>query len=425
MFSRVVLWTSLLSIWCQILCIRLSQRCRQTLAEAMADEYPTVIRYLQYAIAEFSVIITDLPEVIGFGFAIKIFLGWPTWIGVLCSLATTMLFLSSQYFGFRALEGIIMCFVGIMSIVIFVQWSMTTTDWAMFWKGALIPGVSGIKPDALTILGLIGCVVMPHNLYLHSAAAMTRGDIPRTKKHVERAIQLSSLDLILPIFVTIAINWGIVVLSAENIYQNPSAANSGIADFCRYFSNMGDAGCILWGVALLAAAQSSSITTTYTGQYVMEGFLKLRLSLWKRAILTRLLAILPAVAIAASYSDNTLQHMIDWVNASLAVLLPFALIPLIKFNTSERKMGSAVPSLVEKVALWILGVAVICVNVLTVKLQSKEDSKPFNFLWDLKHNTVQNLLLLAYVLFLVYVFLKPVRGKKGNYREIRSFEPAF
>jgi hypothetical protein len=88
-------------------------------------------------------------------------------------------------------------------------------------------------------------------------------------------------------------------------------------------------------------------------------------------------------------------------------------------------MGSAVPSLVEKVALWILGIAVICVNVLTVKLQSKEDSTPYNFLWDLKHNTTQNILLLAYILFLTYVFLKPVGGKRGNYKEVRCFEPAF
>merc|ERR1711924_518128 len=284
--------------------------------------------------------------------------------------------------------------------------------------GALIPGISGIKPDALTILGLIGCVVMPHNLYLHSAAAMTRGDIPRTRKHVDRAIYLSSLDLILPIFVTIAINWGIVVLSAENIYKNPAAANSGIADFCKYFSGI-EGGCVLWGIALLAAAQSSSITTTYTGQYVMEGYLNIRLALWKRAILTRLFAILPAVIIAASYTDATLQHMIDWVNAALAILLPFALVPLIKFNTSDRKMGDSLPGFLERCVLWLLAVAVIAVNILTVKLQSLDDSQPYSILWDLKHNPLQNAVLLAYVVFLIYMLVKPVTGKPGNYMEAR------
>ena len=385
----VVLWTSLLSMYVQVLCVRLATRTRQTLSQAMADEYPDAIRYLLYFIAEFTVIITDLPEVIGFGFAINLFSGIPTWIGVVLSLITTMLFLSSQHFGFRALELIVASFVGVMSVAIFVEWGLSDTDADAFLRGAFIPGISGVKPDALTCLGIIGCVVMPHNLYLHSAAALTRAppkEKAASKAHQDRAILLGTLDLIVPVLVTVGINWGIVCLATIYVYDRDIDADLGIASFPKYLDIRG--GTVMWGFALIAAAQSSCITTTYTGQYIMDGFLKINLPMWQRAILTRLVAIIPCVLVAACYEGRALEKIIDWVNQALAILLPVALVPLVKLTDEGRPQW-------ETAVQWALALGVTGSVITTLCIQGG----------------IALLLLIPYMVLLMYLTWKPRRKK--------------
>merc|ERR1711937_459633 len=272
----VILWTQLLSWYVQYMCVKLQHYTNTNLAEAMALQYPKYVRWMFWVIAEVSIILTDLPEVIGFAIAINLF-------------------------------------------------------------NPSLP----MTPGAIqSIIQIIGAVVMPHNLYLHSGALETRR-CPPVDAYKRQAVKLGLWDPFIPILSTTVVNWAIASLAAIYVYGKniPDADGLGIASFPKYLDVKG--GTIMWGIALIAAAQSSCITTTYSGQFVMDGFLKINIPKWSRAIITRCVAVVPCVAVAAAFTNDTkaLETMVDIVNSSLAFLLPFALIPLVKLTCSKQYMG--------------------------------------------------------------------------------------
>lgn len=355
----IIWWTSILSLYVQILCVRLSHYGGLTLAEASARySSSNRMRYLNWAIAEFSTVITDLPEVIGIGIACNIFFGWPYWVGVLLSLGTTMLFLMTLNYGMRVLEVIIALFVGIMGVALFVEMEdvgVNTNDLLRGWAVGFADLESG---DLFAVLGVVGAVVMPHNLYLHTAACRSRAVTVPTE-HARKAVFWSSIEPILPVLISFFINLAVVAIAAESVYGLDNGVDVGLTDFCTYFQKL--AGCALWGIALLAAGQSSAITTTYTGQYVMDGFLNLQLPIKTRAVLTRLVAITPCVVVSVLFPKK-LNQMVNVVNALLSFLLPFAFTPLVKFNCHEVVMGEFASSGFEKFILHFFAFAVWFVN---------------------------------------------------------------
>merc|ERR1712176_728999 len=210
-----------------------------------------------------------------------------------------------------------------------------------FAKGAFLPLLPMDASAVQSIIGIIGAVVMPHNLYLHSGALESRR-CPSVEKYKRQAVRLGLWDPFIPILSTTVVNWAIAALAAIYVFNNSAVGddvNLGIASFPDYISLKG--GKIMWGIALIAAAQSSCITTTYSGQFVMDGFLKINIPKWARAIITRCVAVVPCVAVAAAFTNDTkaLETMVDIVNSSLAFLLPFALIPLVKLTCSKQYMG--------------------------------------------------------------------------------------
>jgi len=362
-------WSSILSIYVQVLCVRLGYYAQQTLAEVQAKEFrqqrSNKKRYFAWFVAEFSVILTDLPEVIGIGIACNLFFGWPYWVGVILSLLTTMSFLATMKFGMQILEGIIVGFVGIMSIALFVEMSFVEPDKEAILKGWIYGFVDVSTDDLFTIAGIIGAVVMPHNLYLHTASVQSRKVVRRTEV-VEKAVWYCSVEPIVPILVSFFVNLAVVAIAAERVYGYDDAALVGLTDFCNYFTSL-KGGCLLWGVALLAAGQSSAITTTYTGQYIMDGFLELRLPIRVRAVATRLVAITPCVVVSLFFPKG-LNVMINIVNAALGFLLPFALLPLIKYNCSKAIMGDHASRGTEKMVLYGFGIFVWFINALTLSI---------------------------------------------------------
>jgi len=395
----IVWWTSVLSLYVQVLCVRLSYRSGMTLAQVQSRHYRekysagvgsmrgrwnkgVIMRYLNWFIAEFSTVITDLPEVISIGIAFNVFFGWPYYVGVLLSPITTMAFLWTLDAGrskkeqinedetlivpfikniekfntnidrkevvdadlfvttkrTRILELIVAMFVGIMGVALFAELSFVRPSFKDMITGWII-GIKDLKrSDIFQVTGIIGCVVMPHNLYLHTAACLSRRPTVHPT-HINSAIRLSSVEPIPPILLSFFINAAVVAIAAERIYTGDnSVAGVGLTDFCKYFQAL-KGGCILWGIALLAAGQSAAITTTYAGQHVMDGFLQIRLSPAKRAILTRLIAILPCVVVSASMDAPTLNRMVNFVNSMLSLLLPFAFTPLVVYNCSSDIMG--------------------------------------------------------------------------------------
>jgi natural resistance-associated macrophage protein len=205
-------------------------------------------------VAEFSVILTDLPEVIGFGIACNLFFGWPYWIGVISSLLTTMVFLATMNFGMRVLEGTIFIFVGIMSIALFVEMGFVGVDVPALSRGWVYGFVDATSEDLFAIVGILGAVVMPHNLYLHTGTVQTR-KVKQTTDVIDKAILYSSLEPVLPIVVSFFVNTAVVSIAAESVFGSANAASVGLTDFCQYFQGL-RGGCILWGVALLSAGQS-------------------------------------------------------------------------------------------------------------------------------------------------------------------------
>jgi len=355
-------WTSILSIYVQILCVRLAYFGKMNLAEAQKLTTPSNrMRYMNWLIAEGSTILTDLPEVIGIGIALKTFFGWDYYIGVLLSLLTTLAFLSVHRFGVQYLELIAFCFVGIMSFALWLEMDFVGYNTRELLQGWVYGFVDVDSSDIFTITGILGAVVMPHNLYLHSAACQSR---PVHKDHVREAVRWSSWEPTLPILLSFFVNVAVVSIAAQSVYGTEDASEVGLTDFCDYFARL-KAGCAMWGVALLAAGQSSAITTTYTGQYIMDGFLNLQIPIAYRAIFTRLTAITPCVFVSILF-PNQLNQMINLVNSLLSLLLPFALTPLVKFNCSETIMGPNVASKREAFVLHMFAFFVWLVNAVAL-----------------------------------------------------------
>ena len=314
-----------------MMCVRLGLYSKHTLAEVQGRDFRLQQsdwkRYVAWLIAEFSVIITDLPEVIGIGIACNLFFGWPYWIGVVCSFFTTLLFLAMANYGIRWMELVIVLMVGLMSVALFVEMGLLQPDvpqilegWVsscLVWFGLVwflllllllrtyrrisdieskfrilvllscyclccysyqIYGFIYTTPsDIFAITGIMGAVVMPHNLYLHSATIQERKIDRSHPTALDKAVKYCSWEPAFPIFVSFFINMAVVSIAAVSVYQQVSdeVANTvGLTNICTFFKHLGAAGCILWGIALLAAGQSSAITTTYVTSLLLFLLLK-------------------------------------------------------------------------------------------------------------------------------------------------------
>ena len=273
-------------------------------------------------------------------------------------------------FGMRAhnLFLIMINFAAIMSIALWVEMSFVGPDTAELLKGWAVGFVDTTRDDIFSLAGILGSVVMPHNLYLHTAAIQSKTrHIKQTPDAIEKAVKYCSIEPIMPIIVSFFVNMAVVAIAAESVYGSENASSVGLTDFCTYFQSL-KGGCLLWAIALLAAGQSGAITTTYTGQYVMDGFLQLQMPLWIRSIITRLVAIAPSLLISVMFPDK-LNQLVNIVNALLGLFLPFAFTPLVRYNCSESIMGEGNASQgLEKVILYLFALCVWVVNALTLSM---------------------------------------------------------
>ena len=279
-----------------------------------------------------------------------------------------MLFLATVNLrgGMRILEIAIAIFVAIMSVALFVEMDFVNPDVGALLKGWGYGFVDVNSSDIFSIAGILGSVVMPHNLYLHTAAVQTKSEqINQSPDFIHSAVKYCSIEPILPILISFFVNMAVISIAAESVHgQADDAAQVGITDFCLYFQSL-KGGCLLWAIALLAAGQSGAITTTYTGQYVMDGFLNLQIPIAVRSIVTRLMAIVPGVIVSVLYPDR-LNSLINIVNALLGLLLPFAFTPLVKFNCSKNIMGDNASTGLEKYTLYAFAIAVWAINATTI-----------------------------------------------------------
>ncbi|XP_030503336.2 metal transporter Nramp6.1 [Cannabis sativa] len=339
------------------------------LSELCKAEYPLFVKYCLWLLAELAVIAADIPEVIGTAFALNILFNIPVWGGVLLTGSSTLLLLGLQRYGVRKLELLISILVFVMAACFFGEMSYVKPPASGVLKGMFIPKLSGqgATGDAIALLGAL---IMPHNLFLHSALVLSR-KVPNSVRGVNDACRYFLIESGFALFVAFLINVAVIsvsgtVCSASNLSNDNSDRCSDLTLNSASFllqNVLGKSSKIVYAIALLASGQSSAITGTYAGQFIMQGFLDLKMKKWLRNLLTRCIAITPSLIVSIIGGSSGAGRLIIIASMILSFELPFALIPLLKFSSSATKMGPYKNSIIIIVVSWILGFGIIGINI--------------------------------------------------------------
>ncbi|XP_059538890.1 natural resistance-associated macrophage protein 2 isoform X1 [Myotis daubentonii] len=385
-----LLWVLLLATIVGLLLQRLAARLGVVtglhLAEVCYRQYPKVPRIILWLMVELAIIGSDMQEVIGSAIAINLLsVGRvPLWGGVLITIADTFVFLFLDKYGLRKLEAFFGFLITVMALTFGYEYITVRPDQSKVLKGMFLPSCSGCgTPQIQQAVGIVGAVIMPHNMYLHSALVKSRQVNRAKKQEVREANKYFFIESCIALFVSFIINVFVVSVFAEAFFEkthqqvievckNSSSPHTGLipddnstlaVDIFKggivlgcYF---GPAALYIWAVGILAAGQSSTMTGTYSGQFVMEGFLNLRWSRFARVILTRSIAIIPTLLVAVFQDVEHLTGMNDFLNVLQSLQLPFALIPILTFTSLRPVMSDFANGIGWKVAGGIL-VFVIC-----------------------------------------------------------------
>ncbi|KAG9459472.1 hypothetical protein H6P81_003980 [Aristolochia fimbriata] len=339
------------------------------LSEHCRAEYPKVSTFLLWVIAEIAIVACDIPEVIGTAFALNMLFSIPVWCGVLLTGLSTLVFLALQQYGVRKLELFIALLVFTMAGCFLAELGYAKPKSSEVLRGLFAPQLIGNGATGLAI-SLLGAMVMPHNLFLHSALVLSR-KIPRSIHGIKEACSYYTLESAFALTVAFLINVSVISVSGavcDSSNLNPedrrSCSDLDLNKASFLLKNvLGRWSSKLFGIALLASGQSSTITGTYAGQYVMQGFLDLRLRPWIRNLLTRSLAIIPSLIVALIGGSSGAGKLIIIASMTLSFALPFALIPLLKFTSSKTKMGPYVNSKKVSSLTWMIGLLIMGINI--------------------------------------------------------------
>lgn len=365
----VILISNLFAIVLQYLSVKLGIVAERDLAQACKDHFHPSVNFILWIFCEIAIAACDLAEVIGSAIALNLLFGIPLSVGVVITVIDVFLILFLQSRGFRYIESI----VGGLIFVIFASFLyeifLSKPDIIPLLEG-LIPKKEIIKnPSMLYIaIGILGATVMPHNLYLHSSIVQTR-DYPRTTEGKKEALKFASLDSSLSLMLAFFINAAILIISAATFHSSGNKDVADINDAYKLLSPLlgTTLASIFFGVALLASGQNSTVTGTLAGQIVMEGFLNIRLKPWVRRLITRLIAIIPALIISILYGERGTADLLVFSQVILSMQLSFAVVPLVMFTGNKTKMGQFVNKPWLKVLAWTISGIIIVLNLYLLK----------------------------------------------------------
>ena len=405
----VLLMSNLMALLLQSLSARLGIVRRRDLAQANRETYPPVINFCLYILAELAIAATDLAEVVGMAIGLHLLTGLPLMWGVAITVLDTFLFLLLQRYGIRKMEAFILALVATIGVSFLIEILLAKPDLSEVATG-FIPSM--LSNESLYIaVGIIGATVMPHNLYLHSALVQTR-KIGSDQKSIKRALKYNFIDSTIALNAAFFVNAAILVLAATVFFKTGNTEVARIEDAHKLLQPLlgTELAPILFAVALIAAGQSSTITGTLAGQIVMEGYLRLRLNPWLRRLITRLIAIVPAVLVIGIYGDDKVDDLLVFSQVILSLQLGFAVIPLIHFVSDKETMGSFVIKTWVKVAAWTVACILVFLNV---KLVAEEVFAVYDAEgeWGLKI-LVSVLILLFLWLFVTMTFLPFFKKKR-------------
>ncbi len=360
----VVVLSSLAAIVLQTLSLRLGLVTGRDLAQMSRDRYGPRTVKVQWALAEIALIACDIAEVLGSALAFKLLLGVPLWAGVLLTALDTFIVLGLKGKGFRQLEAIILGLVGTIGICFLVQLILVKPDAGEVARG-LVPSLDALRQgNALYLaIGIVGATIMPHNLYLHSSIVQTRV-VPADEPGKRAALRLATLDTVASLAVALFINAAILILAATAFHRAGVTDVAGIEEAHRLLAPLTGAAIagLLFGVALFASGQSSTFTGTIAGQVILEGFLNLKIPCWQRRLITRGLAIVPALIGVLTLGEHSVGKLLVLTQVVLSAQLPFAIFPLLRFTDDKALMGVFANGLLTKTVAWGLFVIISCAN---------------------------------------------------------------
>ena len=340
----VALLSNVMAIVLQSLCTRLGVGAGRDLAQACRDSYPRWVAWPLWLSAEVAITATDLAEVIGTAIGLNLLFHVPLAIGVVITALDVFLILALQAFGFRWIEAFVVAMLGVIAACFAVQIALADPDWGAVIRGFLPSRELLADHDMLYLaLGILGATVMPHNLYLHSGLVQTRG-YGETAADKHEAIELATIDSTIALCFAFVINASILILAAATFHRT---GRTDVAELDQAHSFLAPLlgstlAPTLFAIALICCGLNSTITATLSGQIVMEGFLNFRVAPWLRRLVTRMIAILPAVVVTIWAGEKATGQLLILSQVVLSLQLPFAVVPLVMFTASEKKMGAYV-----------------------------------------------------------------------------------
>ncbi|KAJ4701662.1 Metal transporter [Melia azedarach] len=364
----LLMWATIMGLLIQLLSARVGVATGRHLAELCRDEYPNWARLVLWFMAEVALIGADIQEVIGSAIAIQILSHGvlPLWAGVVITASDCFVFLFLENYGVRKLEAVFAVLIATMALSFAWMFGDTQPSWKELSLGILVPRLS--SRTIRQAVGVVGCVIMPHNVFLHSALVQSRDIDPNKKGRVQEALNYYSIESSVALLVSFIINLFVTTVFAKGFYGTEQANSIGLVNAGQYLQEKYGGGYLpilyIWGIGLLAAGQSSTITGTYAGQFIMGGFLNLPLKKWLRALITRSCAIVPTMIVALVFntSEASLDILNEWLNVLQSIQIPFALIPLLTLVSKERVMGDfKIGPLLERLA-WTVAALVIVIN---------------------------------------------------------------
>ena len=360
----VVLLSSLMAIFLQALSAKLGIATGRDLAQACREHYSRQTAMFLWIVCELAIAACDLAEVLGSAVALKLLFGLPLLFGVVITAFDVLLVLALQGRGFRLIEAFVVTLIGTIGLCFAYEIFFARPLWLEAAQG-FIPRLEILRNKEMLYIaiGILGATVMPHNLYLHSSIVQTRA-YGQNEEGRREAIRFSVLDSTVALVFALFINAAILVLGAAAFHTRGLSEVADIAEAYKLLSPVlgVSLASTLFALALLASGQNSTLTGTLAGQIVMEGFLQIRLKPWIRRLVTRVIAILPAVLVIGIAGEGKLTSLLILSQVVLSFQLPFAVIPLVQFTSMRSKMGAFVNSRLTVVVALVVSAAILFFN---------------------------------------------------------------
>jgi len=403
----VLLMSNLMALLLQGLSARLGIVRGRDLAQANRETYPRLVNFCLYILAEIAITACDLAEVLGMAIGIQLLTGLPLIYGVAITALDTFLLLFLQKLGMRRMEVFILSLIAIVGISFFIEIFLAKPALGEISRG-LIPSL----PSAAALyvaIGIIGATVMPHNLYLHSALVQTR-KIKREEANIRQALKLNMWDSTIALNLAFLVNAAILILAGKVFFESGRTEVASISEAYQLLSPLlgTKMASILFAVALIAAGQSSTLTGTLAGQIVMEGYLRLRINPLLRRLITRLLAIIPAVIVIWISGETKVDQLLVFSQVVLSLQLGFAVIPLIHFVSDKQKMGIFRIKITTRFFAWVIAALLLYLNL---KLVLEEGRQLFDIPGYIPWKILSVLVLLGALVLLFYILLHPWMSK--------------